>query len=111
MLRTLTALAILTLTASIALADTEASINVPFGDLNLSQAQDARILAERLQTAAERVCLKTNESELTNDRIGQYALKECVDTAISIAMGRIEASLERKVRTNLVSARQFQPSH
>ena len=43
MLRILTAAAIFALSANAALADSQASVDVPFGDLNLSQPHDAKI--------------------------------------------------------------------
>lgn len=109
MLRIATVAAILIFTANAAFADSQASLNVPFGDLNLSQAKDARILADRLQTAAEQVCLKANP-DLTDRRIGQLALQQCVQSAINIAMDQIESNPGRKVRANLISARQLQAS-
>ena len=108
MLRILTITALLAFSGNAALAGNQASINVPFGDLNLSQTRDARILADRLQTAAEHVCLSANE-DLANSSVGQRALQECVQSAISLAMAHIESNLEQKVRANLVSAREIEP--
>jgi len=103
---TLTA-AILTITGIAALAHGQASVDVPFGDLNLSQAQDARILAARLQSAATQVCQKTNAANLAADRISQLAMEQCIDAAINLAMQRVESNLVNKVRANLVGARQL----
>jgi UrcA family protein len=107
MFRIVTAtIAILIVTGNVALANSQVSVNVPFGDLNLSQAQDARALAERLQRAAMQVCLKANEANLASGKIGQQAMQGCVDTAIKLAMQHVEDNLMNKVRANLVNARQ-----
>ena len=111
MLRLLTITALLMTSAHAARAESQASVDVPFGDLNLSRAQDARVLAHRLQTAAEHVCLTANDADLATSRIGQQAMQECVDSAIRVAMERIESNLAGKVRANLVSAREIQPPH
>jgi UrcA family protein len=105
MLRTLAA-ALLTLTATAAFADTLPTMDVPFGDLNLSQAHDAKVLADRLQSAARTVCIKANGPDLTSSKIGQQAMQDCVNTAITIAMERVASHLENKVRANLISAKQ-----
>lgn len=111
MFRTIIATAaILTVTGSVALADGQASVDVPFGDLNLSRTQDARILADRLQIAAKEVCQKANGADIAAGRIGQQAMHECVKAAISIAMERVAINLEEKVRANLISGR-LQVSH
>src|SRR5665213_1925354 len=102
MLRILTAAAILALSANAALADSQASVDVPFGDLNLSRPRDAKILAERLETAASAVCLKANSD------IPARAMQDCIDTAVNIAVSRIQSSLESKLRANLVDARHLQ---
>jgi UrcA family protein len=106
MFRIVTAATILIATGSAALAG-QASVNVPFGDLNLSQAQDARILADRLQSAAKQVCRNANSANLAAGKIGQQAIQECVDTAINVAIQNVESNLVGKVRANLVNARQL----
>lgn len=99
--------AILIATGNVALANGHASVDVPFGDLNLSQAQDARTLADRLKSAANEVCRKANEANLASGKIAQQAIQQCVETAINLAMQRVESNLVSKVRANLVSARQL----
>jgi UrcA family protein len=106
MLRILTAAAILALSANAALADSRASVDVPFGDLNLSRSHDTKILAERLETAASVVCLKAN-SDMPG-AIPARAMQDCIDTAVNIAVSRIQSSLESKLRANLVNARHLQ---
>ncbi|MEY4964478.1 MAG: hypothetical protein RL274_61 [Pseudomonadota bacterium] len=84
-----------------------ASINVAYGDLNLSKPQDAAILAERLQAAAHEVCLKTNEA---TPSIRKILMRRCVDQAVGKATSQIwaeiESSLNRAIRANLISVRQ-----
>jgi UrcA family protein len=106
MLRILTAAAIFALSANAALADSQASVDVPFGDLNLSQPHDAKILAGRLETAAAAVCLKANRDTLS--AIPAPVMQDCIDTAINIAVSRIQSSLEGKLRANLVNVRHLQ---
>jgi len=106
MLRIHAAAAILALSANAALADTQASVDVPFGDLNLSQPHDAKILAGRLEAAAATVCLKANSDTL--NAIPAPAMQDCINTAINIAVSRIQSSLEGKLRANLVNVRHLQ---
>ena len=87
MLRILATAAILALSANAALADSQASVDVPFGDLNLSQPHDAKILAGRLEAAAAAVCLKANND--TPSAIPAPMMQDCIDTAINIAVSRI----------------------
>ena len=77
-------------------AEDVVNTNVAFGDLNLSQPADARILALRLQDAAQQVCLKANP-----ETIPPTYMQQCIDNAVSMAMGRIEISLDRAVRNKL----------
>ena len=112
MLRIFTAAALLALTATTVQAETwSGSTLVAYGDLNLSKPADAKILAERLQDAATKVCLSANRdiqfnaySDLTKSR----EMQDCIDTAVNIAVGRIQSSLENKLRANLVNARHLQ---
>jgi UrcA family protein len=106
MFRIATAAVILALTANAALADSQASVDVPFGDLNLSQPHDAKILAQRLEAAATAVCIKANSD--TPSAIPAPAMQDCIDTAINIAVSRIQNSLEGKLRANLVKVRHLQ---
>ena len=106
MLRIATAAIILALTANAALANSQASVDVPFGDLNLSQPHDAKILAGRLEAAAAAVCTKANSSTLS--AIPAPMMQDCIDTAINIAVSRIQSSMESKLRANLVNVRHLQ---
>src|ERR1700722_1674369 len=106
MLRILATAAILALSANAALADSQASVDVPFGDLNLSRSHDTKILAERLETAASAVCLRAN-SDMPG-AIPAHAMQDCIDTAVNIAVNRIQSSLENKLRANLINARHLQ---
>jgi UrcA family protein len=95
-----TATIILALTANAALADSQVSVDVPFGDLNLSHAQDSKILAERLETAGREVCAKAHSEVPATPR----QMQDCVDAAVNIAVDRIQSSLENKLRVSLVNA-------
>lgn len=113
MLRTLSTAVLLslTITAAHAVPMTPtvevASINVTYGDLNLTKAQDAAILAERLQAAAHEVCLKTNDA---SSSIRKILMRRCVDQAVgkatSYIWAEIESSPNRAIRANLISVRQ-----
>ena len=115
MLRTVTAAALLAFTvttaATTARAETwpEASVPVAYGDLNLAKPADAKILADRLQAAANQACLNANR-DLTSDAHIAPAIRAqmqaCVKDAINVAMSRIERSLTQNVRANLISDRQ-----
>lgn len=100
--RTLTTAALLALGLTAAHAEDSdvVSTTVAYGDLNLSQPADAKILAGRLQVAAKSVCLKANP-----EIAAKSSLEVCTDTAITVAMWQIEASLDQKVRSNLGSVR------
>jgi UrcA family protein len=106
MLRILATATILAFTANAALADSQVSVDVPFGDLNLSQSRDAKVLAERLEDAAKAVCIKANSDHLAALTPG--ALQNCVDEAVNIAVDRVQSNLENKLRANLVRARQLE---
>lgn len=84
-----------------------ASIDVTYGDLNLSKPQDAAILADRLQTAAHEVCLKTNDA---SPSVRKILMRRCVEQAVSKATSQIWADIEssphRAIRANLMSVRQ-----
>jgi UrcA family protein len=109
MLRTFTIAAFLTLTATTAIAGTQPAMDVPYGDLNLSRADDARILAQRLDAAARTVCTQANNPDLMDSKIGQQAMQNCINTAITIAMEQVASHLENKVRANLISAKTATP--
>jgi UrcA family protein len=106
MFRTIATAAILTLGMTAAHAEdvttdlAEVSTKVAYGDLDLSQPADARILADRLREAAMSVCLKADPENLSSSM-----LRNCVDTSVSMAMSRIEDSLDEAVHAKLVSVR------
>jgi UrcA family protein len=103
MLRTFAAAGILalgiTLNVTAAHAD-DASTNVTYGDLDLSQPADARILADRLQDAARSVCLAANP-----DGIARPMLENCITDSVSTAMWQIEAYLDQAVHAKLGNVR------
>lgn len=112
MLRALSTTALLILAVTTAQATTVtpvdvASIDVTYGDLNLSKPQDAAILAERLQAAAHEVCLKTNDA---TPSVRKILMRRCVDQAVSKATSQIWADIEsspnRAIRANLMNIRQ-----
>ncbi len=112
MLRTLSTTALLILAVTTAQAETVvpvqvASIDVTYGDLNLSKPQDAAVLADRLQTAAHEVCLKTNDA---SPSVRKILVRRCVDQAVSKATSKIWAEIEsspnRAIRANLMNVRQ-----
>ncbi|MDB5736211.1 MAG: hypothetical protein JWP16_1715 [Alphaproteobacteria bacterium] len=110
MFRTLATAAILTLTplaVTAAQAETPTSMSVAYGDLNLSNPQEAAVLADRLQIAARDVCLSANE---TKAPIRKILVRRCIDIAVSRATAQIadevESAPNKAVRANLVSVRQ-----
>jgi UrcA family protein len=112
MLRILAAAALLAITATTA-AQAEnwsrESMQVAYGDLNLSKPADAKILADRLQDAAAKVCLSATSNINLSAASGltkSQELRDCIDTAINVAMLRIERNLTAHVRANLVNSKQ-----
>ena len=100
--RTFLTAATLALTIAGAHADdvSQASAYVSFGDLNLSQPADARILAARLEDAAKSVCLKANP-----DLASPALMQRCIDSAISMGISGVEDKLDREVSAKLVVVR------
>ncbi len=90
------------LVPTMAQADTLASTQVVYGDLNITSASDARILAKRLRAAATDVCLKANEGAPSN-HYGDAVVQECVNRAINTAIASIQSNMERTVRLSLTS--------
>ena len=94
MLRTLATAAALALTITLNVttahaaddAPNHASTDVYYGDLDLSQAADAKVLADRLQGAAKSVCLETNPTG-----VSPALMRHCVDGSVSMAMVRVAA--------------------
>ena len=108
MLRTFAAAAILALTATAAQAETaQVSVNVAFGDLNLSRPADAKILADRLRTAAGKVCGDISNAKYANGATWPGAreeTQECMRSAINLAIARIEGRLDNIVRGTLTDS-------
>ena len=73
MYRSFTTAAILALAITAAHADDFASTRVTFGDLDLSQPADAKILADRLENAAKSVCIQANP-----DDVAPTMLQNCI---------------------------------
>jgi len=110
MLRTL-ALPILLLPLSVAAAQagdftsgvSTASQTVAYGDLNPLAPADAKILAVRLETAAQAVCEKAIDGMPLASR--DAAVQQCMDTAINVALTRISSRMSEKVHNSLALAR------
>jgi UrcA family protein len=62
----------------------DVSVNVAFGDLDLSKPGDLRVLASRLQTAATSACASANTSN--GQPAPAYLVHACVDDAIAEAL-------------------------
>lgn len=113
MFRTFTAATLLTLAVTTAQAapyspqPAYAEMNVVYGDLNLTDRRDAAVLADRLQTAAMTVCMKTNDAK---GGVGKILMRRCVDGAVARATSRIRSQIEaspyQAIRANLDSVRQ-----
>lgn len=97
MLRTFAAAAILALTVTAAQAETvtKVSVDVTYGDLNLAHPADAKILADRLQAAAQSVCKPVADG---------YEMQDCMHSAISGAIARIAGKMENNVRDSLTGS-------
>jgi len=100
MYRSFTTAAILALAITAAHADGFASTHVMFGDLDLSQPADAKVLADRLEDAAKSVCIQANP-----DDIAPALLQNCIASSISMAMSQIESHLDQSVHAKLVNVR------
>ena len=83
-------------------ADMLSSTQVAYGDLNVTNPADAKILAGRLHAAATEVCLAANGGEPAN-RTAEIAVQQCIDRAIGTAIASIQQNMEQKVRLNLTS--------
>lgn len=108
MLRTLTAAALLasglTLGVTAAQADETSSgetTQVPYGDLDLSQPGDAKILANRLQDAANTVCANVVRHKSSETPV----LRDCVDEAIRSATSQIEDNLDESAHARVMYVR------
>jgi UrcA family protein len=102
LLRTFLTTATLALGIAVAHAEaaSQASATVSFGDLNLAQPGDAKILAARLETAAKSVCLAANP-----DLDSSVLMQQCIDTAISMGITGIRDRLDQEVSAKLVVVR------
>jgi len=98
MIRSFAIAALLTLSTGAAFAD-EMSTPVAYGDLNLSRPGDAKILADRLNSAARNVCFQTNAD------IGSAAVHTCTETAVATAMSEIASHLHESVHAELDNVR------
>ena len=94
MLRTLAAAAILALTVTAAQAETpeQVSVDVSYGDLNLTHTADAKILANRLQAAAQSVCKPVSADS---------QMQDCMRAAIRGAIASIESKMENNLQYSL----------
>lgn len=106
MLRPLIAAAFVAFTATAAMADATNEIAVAFGDLNLSRPADASILANRLRAAAKQVCLNVISAQYPTGIATDKAMRECMTSAIDLAVARIEGRLDKSVRASLATSRQ-----
>lgn len=83
-------------------ADMLSSTQVLYGDLNITNPADAKILAGRLHAAATEVCLQANGGEPTS-HVAEIAVQQCVARAIGGAIATIQRNMEDTVRLNLAS--------
>jgi UrcA family protein len=97
MLRHFTAAALLVLcTGAARAADAvETSVNVSYGDLNLTSSSDDKILASRLTAAAKTVCAPQQ-----NTVYADAGTEACMTSAINAAISRIQDQLEEKLRAS-----------
>jgi UrcA family protein len=107
MFRALTAAALLSLTVAKAAQaddlDTKYSVQVAYGDLNLSNPGNAAILASRIRSAATTVC---DRADTTLPHMAKSEMQLCIDTAIEGAMSKLATNLSQAVDANLVEVRQ-----
>jgi len=62
------------------------SVLVRFGDLDLSRTEGAKVLYQRLKGAAETVCAPLDSRDLAR----RTGFKECMQTAISTAVAKVD---------------------
>lgn len=105
MLRPLALAAMLACAATAAQADGMSSTQVAYGDLNITNPSDAKVLAVRLHAAATDVCLTANGGAPTS-HYAEALVQQCVDRAIGGAIASIQHNMELSVRLNLAS---YQP--
>ena len=97
MLRHFTAAALLVLCTAAARADdaVETSVNVSYGDLNLTSPSDDKILASRLAAAAKTVCASQPGTSYAD-----AGMQSCMSSAINQAISRIQDRLDEKLRAS-----------
>lgn len=78
---------------------------VAYGDLNPLQPGDAKVLAVRLETAAQAVCEKANADTAAAPTKKAAAMQQCMDVAIAAALGQIGTRVTRTVEANLAYAK------
>lgn len=101
MLRPLALAAFLACAATAAQAETM-STQVAYGDLNITNPADAKVLAVRLHAAATEVCLTANGGAPAS-HYAEAVVQQCVDRAIGGAIASIQHNMELSVRLNLAS--------
>ena len=99
MLRSFALAAFLALGATAAYAD-DASTQVAYSDLDLSNPTDAKTLAARLQDAAAAVCLKANP-----ENVAPVAMANCINASVSMAVSRIETNMDSDVHDKVHNVR------
>jgi UrcA family protein len=77
----------------------DSSTLVPYHDLDMSSAEDVKVLAGRLKTAASSVCGREDLKELKRVLDG----RECRDAAFANAMAQLQA-LTRGNRVGVAEA-------
>lgn len=82
------------------------STTVVYGDLDLGRPSDAQTLAVRLNEAAKAVCTKANPETLIPAQ-----MQSCIDAAVTMAMERIESSLDSHVHDSLSGVRTALETH
>lgn len=99
---TATVILALATTASQAGSLNQRSVEVEYGDLNPLHAQDAKILAARLEAAAKSVCVDEDPILAISGYDAEMSRQECIKSAIDVAMARIKGKLDQRVRANFV---------
>ena len=103
---------IVTSTVLLALATTIAqagmlerhSVEVVYGDLNPLHPQDAKILAARLEAAAESVCAGDYQALAAMGLSAEKERQKCIKSAIDVAMTQIAGKMDKAVRANFAGS-------
>ena len=90
------------MTALLALSFTTAqagdfSTQVSFADLDLSRPTDAKVMFDRLDSAAKTVCAKANPNA-----IRPAALERCIDASLDMALAQIQDGLDQGIHDKMV---------